>query len=203
MKKIILLVGALALSMVSMAQQTDRSKVLAGGILNFNWGDAKETINSSTGGGSTKTAAPTNLDFTFSPNVGIFLFNNFAMGLKLRSEIKNSYQGGNSSFNSNFSVGPFVRYYKKVSKFAAFGQLSYGIGNISASGDYVQSSSIKGSVIGIGPGVALFLTEKIGIEALLNYEYLSSTTDINAGGISTKVSRGNSMRLEVGLQVYL
>ena len=124
------------------------------------------------------------------------------MGLKLRSEltqIKDSFKTNNAIFN----VGPFVRYYFNMKKFAPLVELSYGMGNIKTSNKGITSNNFKGSVIGIGGGLAFFLTERIGLEGIVNYERISTKTEINAGGISTKLSAGNAFRFNIGLQAYL
>ncbi len=204
MKKIILLVSIIAFSLSSMAQQTDRGRILAGGLLNLTWDDGKETTTYSNGLPTTQNTSPTNLDFTFSPNIGVFLFRNFAMGLKINSEVKNQYQGGGNNFQSNFNVGPFLRYYKKIGPLAPFGELGYGVGSVSNTGNIPTPTHFKGTVLTIGPGAAFFLTEKIGIEGVLLYEYLSSKTDATISGISASTSSKQSrMRFNIGFQVYL
>jgi hypothetical protein len=205
MKKTFLIVALAMCSITTFAQQTDRSKVLAGGIVNFNWSEAKETTNFTNGGASTTITTPTLLDLTISPNIGIFVAKNFALGLKLRYEVSNKYQNLNYSFNSNANLSAFVRYYKKIGKIAPFGELSYGLGKVTSSGTAVNKNKINGTVIGFGPGVALFLTERVGIEALVEYQHLSSTAEFNSNlnNIKNIASRGNSLRVNIGFQVYL
>lgn len=201
MKKTILIAALAICSITSFAQQTDRSKVLAGGIFNMNLSNTKSTTNFSTGG-STSSLKVTKSDLTLTPNIGIFLFKNFAMGLKLRTEltqIKDSFKTKSATFN----VGPFVRYYFNMKKFAPLVELSYGMGNVKTASTGVTTNNFKGSVIGIGGGLAFFLTERIGLEGIVNYERISTKTEINAGGISTKISAGNAFRFNIGLQAYL
>jgi hypothetical protein len=201
MKKTLLVAAMAVLSISSYAQQTDRSKVLAGGIFNMNLSDSKSTTNFSSGN-STTSLRVTKSDLTLTPNIGIFLFKNFAMGLKLRTELttlKDSFK----TKNANFNVGPFVRYYFNMKKFAPLAELSYGMGNVKTSSTGITSNNFKGSVLGIGAGVALFLTERIGLEGIINYERISTKTEINTGGITTKVSAGNAFRFNIGLQAYL
>jgi hypothetical protein len=206
MKKTLLVATLALLSITSFAQQTDRSKILAGGIVNFNWSEAKEKTNYNNGLATTSTTTPTNLDLAISPNIGIFLAHNFALGLKLRYEISNKYQNLNNSFNANANLSAFMRYYKKVGKIAPFGEVSYGIGKYSNSGSLIPKSNINGTVLGFGPGVAIFLTERLGIEGFLEYQYLSSKTEFNSStinNIQNIKSRGNSLRFNIGLQAYL
>ncbi len=197
MKQIILLISAISISMASMAQQTDKLKVLAGGIFNMNLGSASSTTNF-TSGSSSKSPSLSTFDLSLTPDVGVFLFKNFALGLQM--EAKSSYAKDTvKTSNSSFNVGPFVRYYYKIGNIAPFLQLSYGVGTVSSSG----TNSIKGSVLGVGPGFAFFFNDRIGIEALLNYQHLSQTTDINAGGLANRKSIGNNLKFNIGLQVYL
>ena len=203
MKKIILLVAAVALSLSSMAQQTDKLRVLAGGIFNMSFGGSNSTTNYTTGS-PTKSPTSTTFDFSLTPDVGVFLFKNFALGLQLESSINSKKQDSIKSTNSSFNVGPFVRYYYKMGKFAPFFQVSYGVGTISTSGTGLTTSKVKGSVLGFGPGIALFLNDRIGIEALLNYQHLSQNTDFNGlGGINNVKNIGNNIKFNVGFQVYL
>ena len=183
--------------MVSMAQQTDKLRVLAGGIFNMSFGSSDNTTNYVSG--VTKKSSSSTFDLSLTPNVGVFLFKNFALGLQLDLLSGSKKDSTTKSTSSNFTVGPFVRYYYKIGNIAPFLQLSYGTGSISSSG----ANSVKGSVIGVGPGIAYFINDRIGIEALLNYQHLSQTTNINDAIISTQKSLGNNLKFNIGLQVYL
>ncbi|MFM2226158.1 MAG: hypothetical protein RJA07_2360 [Bacteroidota bacterium] len=201
MKKTFLIVALAMCSITTFAQQTDRSKVLAGGIFNMNFSDSKSTTNFSSGA-SNSSLRISKSDLTLTPNIGIFLFKNFAMGLKLRTELTQLKDSIKSS-NANFNVGPFVRYYFNLKKFAPLVELGYGIGNIKTTSAGITTNNFKGSVLTVGGGLAFFLTERIGIEGILNYERISAKTDVNAGGITTKFSAGNAFRFNIGLQAYL
>ena len=197
MKKIILFVATALISTVSMAQQTDKLKVLAGGIFNMGFGSSDLTKNY-TAGNPTKSSLST-FDLSLTPDAGVFLFKNFALGIQLELTAKNQKDSLGTSSSSSFNIGPFVRYYYKIRNFAPFLQLSYGTGTISSSG----ASTSKGNVLGIGPGFAYFFNDRIGIEALLNYQHLSQTTDINIGGVLNTKNVGNNLKFNIGLQVYL
>ena len=168
----------------------------------MSFGSSNSTTNLSAGG-SSKSPTLTTFDLSLTPDAGVFLFKNFALGLQLESNISSSKQDSTKSTNSSFNVGPFVRYYYKIRNFAPFLQLSYGVGTISTSGSGITASTVKGSVLGIGPGFAFFLNDKIGIEALLNYQHLAQTTDINAGGLLNRKNVGNNLKFNVGFQIYL
>jgi hypothetical protein len=202
MKKLALIITLLVIqSYSSNAQQTDRSRVMAGGVFNMNYdGSQQKTIYSSAV--TTTSALIKTYKLEMNPSIAVFLFKNFAMGIKVRGQINSTRQDTFSSRNASFNAGPFVRYYYKVGPFAPFAELSFGLGNISANASGFKSQS-KGNIIGGGPGIAYFVSDRIGIEGLLNYEHLYSNVDVNAGGISSKSSKGNSIRFSVGLQIYL
>ncbi len=202
MKKIILLVLGISLSASTFAQQTDKLKVLAGGVFNMDFGSSNSTTNF-TAGSSTQSPSLSTFDLSFTPDVGVFLFKNFALGLQLESSVSSSKQDTIKSSNSSFNIGPFVRYYYKIGNMAPFLQLGYGVGTISTSGTGISASTIKGSVLSVGPGFAYFINDRMGIEALLNYQHLSQSTDINAGGISNRKNNGNRLKFNVGIQIYL
>jgi hypothetical protein len=97
--------------------------------------------------------------------------------------------------NTIFNVGPFLRYYHPLSpKSLVFGEVQYGMG---------RTVTNAGNVLSFGPGFTYLINPNVGLEALLTYENFSSVTDINAGSIKSKVYRGNYVRFNVGVQMYL
>jgi len=203
MKKLALIITLLVIQCyTSNAQQTDRSRVMAGGVFNMSYDGSQQKTTYSSSLVTTSALIKT-YKLEMNPSIAVFLFKNFAMGIKVRGQINSTKQDTFSSRNASFNAGPFVRYYYKVGPFAPFAELSFGLGNLSAKGSGVLSTVNKGNIIGGGPGIAYFVSDRIGIEGLLNYEHLYSNVDVNAGGISSKSSKGNSIRFSVGLQIYL
>ena len=65
------------------------------------------------------------------------------------------------------------------------------------------ASKVRGNVLSFGPGFTYLINPNVGLEALLTYENFSSVTDINTNNISSSVYRGNYVRFNVGVQMYL
>jgi hypothetical protein len=181
-----------------------KGTVLLGGVGGFNFSTAKAYTNLSAG---TTISGPRTTTFAanFSPNVGIFLFRNFAMGLKLRADYFNTkVQGNDTTVNTIFNVGPFLRYYYPLSpKALVFGEIQYGMGRTVTNAGTDEASKVRGNVLSFGPGFTYLINPNVGIEALLTYENFSSKTDINTGNVLSSVYRGNYIRFNVGVQMYL
>lgn len=216
MKRILLLVALVAFTRLAQAQNVEtvtaqtpvlgmaKGTVLLGGIGGFNFSTSKATstlTNGSTGSGPRTTS----FDATFSPNVGIFLFRNFAMGLKLRADYFNSKtEGYDRSVNTVFNVGPFLRYYHPMSpKSFLFGEIQYGMGRTVTSVGTALDTKVRGNVLSFGPGFTYLINKNVGLEALLTYENFSSVSNYSSGIVTKDVYRGNYIRLNVGVQMYL
>ncbi|RYE91146.1 MAG: hypothetical protein EOO37_01090 [Cytophagaceae bacterium] len=110
--------------------------------------------------------------FTFSPTVGYFVADNLAIGLNGNLQ---TYGSGAYGTN-NFSVGPFVRYYRFVGgsdKFALYGQ--GGVGYRHYSGSY------RMGYVDITPGLAFFPVPRFGLEASLRgLSYSSNFNDTHS-----------------------
>jgi hypothetical protein len=126
--------------------------------------------------------------FEFSPNVGYFLANNFAGGL--RASI-NSVKLEDEDAISSTLVSPFLRYYflpggNKVN-FMLDG--SFGFGSTSALG---VSQSQTG--FGFSAGPAIFLNKHTALEFTLGYNSLKGKDDPD---------RSNTFTVGVGFQIHL
>lgn len=122
--------------------------------------------------------------FSFAPAVGVFVADNFALGVNLTLQtasysqynylpVGTPYQSAYS--NTAFAVGPFARYYRFVGgdKFALFGQ--GGLGYIRVRNDY--SGNDSQGYLSVTPGVAFFPVPRFGIEGSLRG--ISLLTDFN------------------------
>lgn len=216
MKKLLIISSFLALSIgSSMAQQTNKGTILAGGGLNFNANKSKITLVSNTNGVSNtdKSTGPAITGFTFSPNVGWFIVKGLALGLK--SDISANKSKSNDTTittSSNVSIGPFVRYYYQMGKIAPFFEASFGIGNSKSTDKYSSAPAlvtrVKGNVWGFGPGIAVFLNNNIAIEGSMMYKILNSKDNykVSTGGVNidyTKTERSNMFLFNIGLQIFL
>lgn len=133
-----------------------------------------------------------------SPQVGFFLSDNFALG----AEVLANLQTASHYTDFSYAVGPFARYYfnrikgedlqfSKRSSFFVEGDVYVQGENIKTNGNSVNTNGLG---IGIGPGIAYFITPSIGLEALLKYN------PVIGFGNSTTV---NKVSLNLGLQAYL
>jgi hypothetical protein len=182
-----------------------KGTVLLGGVGGVDFSTAKAYTNLSTVG-TISGPRTTSFAANFSPNVGIFLFRNFAMGLKLRADYYSSRVQGSSikTVNTIFNVGPFLRYYQPLSpKSLLFYEVQYGMGRTVTNPGTTAASKVRGNVLSFGPGFTYLINPNVGLEALLTYENFSSKTDINTGNILSSVYRGNYVRFNVGVQMYL
>jgi len=216
MKRILLILALIAFTNILKAQPVEtittqtpslgiaKGTVLLGGVGGFNFSTSKATstlVNGSTGSGPRTTS----FNATFSPNVGIFLFRNFAMGLKLRADYFNSKtQGFDKTVNTIFNVGPFLRYYHPLSpKSLLFGELQYGMGRTVSNAGTAFVSKVRGNILSFGPGFTYLINPNVGLEALLTYENFSSVSNYSSGIVAKNVYKGNYIRFNVGVQMYL
>jgi outer membrane protein len=119
-------------------------------------------------------------EFYFSPSIGYFISDNLALGLNLGFETRKQDNGFAATKYTNFSVGPFARYYKFTSneQFAFFAQASinFGSGKVDVTpGGESNSSSLS---FNVSPGFAYFFNSHWAAE--LSFSGLSvGSTDPN------------------------
>ncbi len=117
--------------------------------------------------------------YDFQISSGKFIKDKFALGLVFSAN-RSETRRFTTTINERFSIGPFFRYYlAKNPKGAMFltGGLIYGqiveLNQISSQGIDLEIEIFgrgPGGLIGIG--YSHFLTENIGLEVLLRYDYL-------------------------------
>jgi hypothetical protein len=134
---------------------------------------------SSSGGsvtnGNTTRDKNTNNSFNFSPSVGTFLLEEWAIGLGLLIGSSKTYNPNNdvTTTSSSFGISPFARYYFfNVNRFSAFGQGTLGISsgsskwksnNVTVDGPKTSTFSIN-----VAPGIAYNLSERFALETSIN-----------------------------------
>jgi len=168
MKKIIL---AMFLSgiLTTLHAQTEKGDWLVGGRVDINTGDNSTHIG-------------------FSPNGGIFVVNNLAVG----GNIKIDYSKAGDIKVTDFGIGPFIRYY--FTEATARPLLQAAINYISSKVNAPTfSSTNNGSEIFLGGGVAIFINENVSIELLTGYSHTKYKDFDGSGGFN----------LGIGFQVYL
>ncbi|MBB1284525.1 outer membrane beta-barrel protein [Flavisolibacter sp. BT320] len=183
MKKHLLILLVAAAMTVTAKAQIQRGYYLIGGDL------AGFSLGLSDG-------KPFNMSIT--PKVAWFTTDNLAVGGFVDIGLSTA-EGAGTTFN--YGVGPLARYYfgaadvsttttsaRRSSRFFLEGTV--GLQGVNVSG----GSSTNGLGIGIGPGLAYFVTENIALEGLLKYTKAFGFG--NDGGSSL-------LQLGVGFQIYL
>jgi hypothetical protein len=168
MRKIILAIFLLGIVNAIQAQ-TEKGDWLVGGRVDLNTGDNSTVIG-------------------FTPNAGIFLINNFAVG----GNLSINYQKAGDTKLTSFMVGPFARYYFTTAKarplvHAAINYISSKVKQTSF------TSTNNGSYLFLGGGVAIFINENVSIEMLAGYANTKYKDFAGSGGFN----------LGIGFQVYL
>ncbi|MEO6456409.1 MAG: outer membrane beta-barrel protein [Ginsengibacter sp.] len=180
MKKIssILIAGFFLLSVPAFTQ-IQQGNILAGGdIASFDLGLEKGSA----------------FNMTINPKLGFFIKDNLAVGPDILLGLTSF--SGETSFS--YGIGALGRYYfsdkenmspLRHSRFFVEGTAGFRGFNVSGGG-----SSTNGLGLGVGPGLAYFITPNIGLEALLKYNGL-----VGFGNETTQ----SSLNLSVGFQIYL
>ncbi len=182
MKKHLLILSLLLLGVTYVAKaQLQKGNVLVGGDL------ANLQISLNKGG---------YFSMRINPKAAWFVKDNTALGAYLNFQITT---GKNSGTQTNYGIGALARQYMggnavpAVAHTRLFVEANVGIegANNNLSGN---KTSTNGLGLGIGPGLAYFITPNIGVEGLFKYN------GIVGFGSSTRTSYLN---LGIGFQVYL
>ncbi len=168
MKNFLLTVLACAM-MLSVMAQTDKGDWMVGGRIDLNTGKNSTHIG-------------------FTPNAGLFLFQNFALG----GTISFDYNKSGDNKTTDFGVGPFVRYYFTHHKARPLlhANVNYLSSKVKAPG---FSSTNTGTNMFLGGGLAYFINRNVSLEGLIGY---SNTKYKNFNG-------SGGLMLNIGFQVYL
>ena len=206
MKKLIVAFIFLISANLIFAQYTAKGNFMVGGTTGFS--TAKSTVENNTDGvsvGGTRTT-----QFNLTPNLGYFLTDDFALGLRMdyaKNKIK--YNDGSVDASNNSIFGPFVRYYlPTTTNRTLFFGAGVGFGN---SSDQIQlatgQQNIENRLMAIsgGPGFTIFSNDAIGIEGLVRYYFIRNNSDIslpNQTPISTTINT-SQVDFSIGIQFYL
>lgn len=131
-----------------------------------------------------------------TPKIGYFIQDNLALG----GELGLGFESAKNTFAINYNISAFGRYYigdpraviLNHSRF--FLEANAGIAGRNYKVKDVPSASTNGLGLGIGAGVAYFITPNIGLETLLKYnQIVGFGTSPTTGGLS----------LNIGFQIYI
>ncbi len=137
---------------------------------------------------SSKVASITTSSFSFSPNIGYFLADKLAGGV--RAQFLSSKVSGEDAITHN-NIGPFLRYYflQKSGKTNIFLDGNFSFGSTSILGTSVSHTSY-----GFNAGPAFFLNKHTALEITIGYDALKAETD----DVWT-----NAIKMGVGFQIHL
>jgi hypothetical protein len=171
MKKIIL--GLIAMTGIATANaQTQQGDWMIGGNFRLNTSD-------------------NNTQLSFTPNAGVFVIDNLAVG----GNVGISYSKNGNNKNTTFSIGPFARYYfttlNQTVRPVLHGSFNY-LSNKSKIGNNFSSTN-TGSNYFIGGGAALFISNNVSIDALMGYDHTKYSDFDGSGGFA----------FNIGFQVYI
>lgn len=179
-----LLVGGLVMG------QTDQGTILLGGSLSLDIQSQSVKIDGDKSDESTNVTT-----FQIAPNVGIFITDEIAAGATVSFSTISVEDSENNP--STIGIGPFARYYYDIQdNLSLFGQADFRFTSMSTGDD--DQDALTGTSWGVGPGLAVFVSESVAIEALLQYR--SSTMDTfveNREDLSSGVVFG------IGVQAYI
>ncbi len=182
MKKIIFLISALAFSHF-IAAQTEKGNFLVGGSARY--------FVSMYDGGKSKTV-------NISPNIGYFFAKDWLLGVHFPLNYRWANNETNKFQGTNFSAGIFARRYFLPNRFKWFAQVEYTQNwQIDKAQRLNLESDRRSSAwnVGLGVGATYFLSQSIGIEALLKYNRKQEDTQL-------WLPKSN-LGLDIGLQIYL
>lgn len=147
-----------------------------------------------TGGADTKTTT-----INLAPDIGYFFTDKFAGGLRFsfyNNHIKFGPPNNNFTTFTNYSIGPFARYYFLAvdNPYNILTEISYQFGNekIKTNNPPASNSNSNSFTFSVGP--VIYFNSSVGIEFLLNYS--------NSGN-NANSRRGNSFGTGIGLQIHL
>jgi hypothetical protein len=141
-------------------------------------------------GGSGSIRFLDHFSMSVSPNIGIFIGDNFALG----GTVSLSYLTNRDNTVFSTALVPFARYYFGRGNTRLFGQGSLGYGRNWQRYNFNQEERTSSRGYGIGSaglGLTRFLTSQIGVEGTLSY----------SGGYSDGFN--GRMAMNLGFQIYL
>ncbi|MBN8720173.1 MAG: outer membrane beta-barrel protein [Sediminibacterium magnilacihabitans] len=189
--RLIVTIVIFVLFSMSAKSQITKGTWLLGGTVNFS---SIKTTNASYP--NTVYPESNTIHLGVSPNVGYFLMDRFAAGLRISFDWDKfkTINGLITSNNSRYTVGPFARYYfldteKPVNLFT---EASYQLGSVNF---HPQNGPIHIFLVAAGPVV--YFNSSIGLEFTIGYYQRSEEIKDNYK------TEKKSFQLNIGLQIHL
>ena len=166
-RNILVAIGFFTLISFTAKSQINQGAFLIGGSTYFNY--------------NIPNGAKANSEFNFSPNAGVFIVENMAIGAAFSYRM---FQGG-----SNLSIAPFMRAYYKDNFYGQL-QVGYGRTSMEVAGSPVTSSGLLGE---LNMGYTIFLTDQIALDPALYYNFYMNGSKYG----------GSNLGLKLGFQIFL
>jgi hypothetical protein len=185
MKTILLISLFLALTSTAFTQ-INKGQFLIGGKISL------ESIKEENPRNDTHQAT----NFYISPDIGYFIINKMATGLRLDFLSYNSKSGGIETHTNVTTISPFIRYYflPSTNKVNALIDVGYIHNKTKWSGPNSQVNE-KSNGYNISAGPSIFLTDRIALEFILGFKHTKSA---NYG-----YTKSNAFNSGFGLQIHL
>ena len=140
------------------------------------------------GGSLSLQTTKANSQFSLNPNVGYFIFDNFAAGAGLNMSFS---KVGDEKRNS-FGLGPFARYYFGKTTTKPFVVTEFNYNFISTTLPNTPKTKVNGFSYLLGLGFAAFLNDLVAVEGIAGYNYSDYKNNSGASGFN----------LRLGFQIY-
>jgi outer membrane protein len=196
----IILLAIVLLVAIHVHAQTSKGSFLIGGSMNLQ----RTSTNFYDHPGFTLVPSTPSGAFTVSPTVGYFPINNLLIGVQ--PSYTYNWVLNHPTFKTNsWSVGPLVRYYFHMSKFAVFPEvaMTFDRSRVITAYDVHSNNDITAERIKMngktyrgGVGFAWFVSQQVGIETILALKH----TDV---GKPSLTKNETSVYLNFGIQFYL
>lgn len=197
------IVGILLLSAMETFGQTEQGRALFGGSssLGFNSSGVKhKSDNHSEDGRKTTT-------LSFSPQVGFFLADGFALGLELPLSFSSANDPNDDSYKStDFALiaAPFARYFFGNGNVKPYLQGQVGLGTLKSKVEFGNSSmedKLSLFQFGFKGGAAFFFSDNVAVDIGLGYSSTSyKTTEDNPNNNRAVI---NNIGLNVGFIITI
>lgn len=141
------------------------------------------------GGGFRLNTSDNNTVIALTPNAGVFIIKNLALG----GNLEFSYAKTGDTKITVFGIGPFVRYYFTNANVKPILHGNLGFISQTTKTTGFPSSTNSGLNYFLGGGAAIFISDQVSIDALLGYDHTKIKDFDGSGGFA----------MTIGFQVYL
>lgn len=140
------------------------------------------------GGGFQLNTSENDTRIALSPNAGLFVISNLAIGGNLLFD----YSKNGDNKRTDFGIGPFVRYYFTKTNIRPILQGSFNFLS-SRNKTPLTSNTENGTSYFLGGGIAAFISDQVSIDGVLGYSHSKYENFDGSGGFA----------MTVGFQVYI